>query len=57
MLQHACAHAVLDVIAAARLDDDGLDALEMEQMRKQQPGRPGADDADLRPHDAARPAR
>ena len=50
MLDQAGADAVLDVIAAAVLDDDGLDAGKMQQPRQHQPGRPCSDDADLRAH-------
>ena len=50
MLDQAGADAVLDVIAAAVLDDDGLDAGKMQQPRQHQPGRPCSDNADLRTH-------
>ena len=53
LLEHAGADAVLDVLAAAVLEHDRLDALAFEQARERQPGRAGADDADLRPHPAA----
>ena len=52
LLEHACADAVLDVLAAAGLEDDALDAGDLEQPRERQPGRPRADDSDLRPHAA-----
>ena len=47
LLQHARAHAVLDVVPAPCLDDDRLDALEVQEMGEQQPGGSGADDGDL----------
>ena len=47
------AHALLDVAAAARLEHDRLDPLAGEQEREQEPGGPGADDADLGPHAGA----
>jgi hypothetical protein len=53
LLEHAGADAVLAVLAVARLEDDALDAGDLEQARKRQPGRAGADDADLRPHSAS----
>ena len=42
-------HAIDDVVAAAVLDDDRVDAVQMQQMAEQQPGRTCADDSDLRP--------
>jgi hypothetical protein len=39
---------MLDVVAAAVLDDDRPDALEVEQMREEEARGPGADDPDLR---------
>ena len=50
LLEHAGAHALLDVLARARLEDDRLDALQVEQVGQQQPGRAGADDPDLGVH-------
>ena len=50
LLQHARADALLDVLAAARLEHDRVDALELEQLRQHEPGRPRAHDADLRAH-------
>ena len=52
LLDQAGADAALDIVAAAVLQDDGLDAREVQEMRQHQPGRPGADDADLRAHSA-----
>ncbi len=57
MLEHARAHAMLDVVAAAVLDDDRVNALEMQQMREQEPRGPRADDADLRAVYCHRPRR
>ena len=48
MLEHARADPMLDVVAASVLDDDGLDAFEVQEMRQEESGRPRADDADLR---------
>ena len=48
LLQDAGLHAVDDVVAAAVLDDDGVDAVQVQQMPEQQPRRTGADDPDLR---------
>jgi hypothetical protein len=48
LLQYARAHPVLDVVAVAILDDDRIDPRAMQQMRQQQAGRTGADDAHLR---------
>ena len=50
LLQHAGAHAVLDVGAAARFEHDAVDAFAIEQMREEQAGRPRADDGDLCVH-------
>src|SRR4029077_1275188 len=50
LLQHAGAHAVLHVGAAARFEHDAVDALAVEQMREEEPRRPRADDPDLRVH-------
>ena len=52
VLEHAGAHAVLDVLARARLQHDRLDAGALEQVREQQPRGPGADDPHLRLHHA-----
>src|SRR4051812_29787515 len=50
LLEDAGADAVLDVLAAAGLEDDGVDALEVQEVRQHQPGGPGTDDSDLCPH-------
>jgi hypothetical protein len=44
----ARANAVLYVIEASSLDDDGVDALALEEMSEQETGRTGADDNHLR---------
>ena len=52
LLEDAGPHAVDDVVAAAVLDDDGIDAVEVQQMAEQQPCRTCADDtrpASVRP--------
>jgi hypothetical protein len=50
LFEDACPDALLAVPAAARFDDDGLDALQVKKMREQQAGRPGSDDTDLGSH-------
>jgi hypothetical protein len=50
VLEHARADARLHVLARAVLDDDRLDALLRQQVGEQEPGRSGADDADLCAH-------
>src|SRR5207245_8752655 len=50
MFEHAGAHAMIDVVGASCIDDDRLDAFEMQQMREQQSCRSRADDAHLRAH-------
>ena len=47
LLEHAGAHALLDVLAVARLQHDGLDPVQVQQVGEQQAGRAGADDGDL----------
>ncbi len=47
LLQHAGPDPALHVSAAARLENDRFDALQMQKPRQQEPGWPGADDADL----------
>ena len=49
VLEHARPDPLLDVLAAADLEHDGLDPVAVEQVRQQQPRRPRADDPDLRP--------
>ena len=50
LLEHARAHAVLDVLARAGLQHDAVDPLAPEQVGEQQAGGPGPDDADLGVH-------
>ena len=50
VLDQPGADAALDIGAAAVLQDDRLDAFEMQEMRQHQPGRPGTDDPHLRSH-------
>src|SRR5262249_54442728 len=50
LLEHPRADPRLDVLATAVLEHDRVDAFQVEQVREHQPGRAGADDADLRPH-------
>ena len=50
LLEHAGAHARLDVLARARLEDDRLDAPQVQQVGQQQPGRTGPHDPDLGVH-------
>ena len=47
LLEHARPHPIDHVLAAAVLDDDRIDAVQMQQLAEQQPGRTRADDADL----------
>ncbi len=49
LLEHAGADPVLDVLATPVLEDDALDARDLEQPRERQPCRPRPDDADLCP--------
>jgi hypothetical protein len=48
LLEHAGTDTVLDVLTAAVLEHDRLDAGPVEQLRERQAGGPGPDDADLR---------
>ena len=47
LLQDACPDAVDDVLLASRLEDDRVDTLRRQQVSEHEPGRAGADDADL----------
>ncbi len=47
LFEHAGAHAFDHIVAVAVLEDDRIDALQVQQLPQQQPRRPGADDADL----------
>ncbi len=53
LLEHAGAQPLLDVLAAVALEHDRGDALAVQQVREQQPRRPGADDANLGLHELA----
>ena len=50
MLEHPGPYPLLDVVAAATLEHDRLDALAVQELREREACRAGADDADLRPH-------
>jgi hypothetical protein len=50
VLEDAGADALLDVLAASILEDDGLDPLELQQVAEEQPGGPRPDDSDLSAH-------
>jgi len=50
VLDQPGADAVLDVVAAAVLDDDRGNAGKVQQPPQHQPGRPGPDNSDLRAH-------
>src|SRR5688572_2547321 len=49
LLQDAGPDAVDDIVPAAVLDNDGIDAIEVKEMAQQQPRGAGADNSDLRP--------
>jgi hypothetical protein len=48
LLEHACAKPFLDVCTVASLDDDGVDAVTVQQVAEGESGRSGADDGNLR---------
>jgi 4'-phosphopantetheinyl transferase EntD len=48
LLEHTRAHALNDVLLAAILDNNRVDAGEVKQMTEHQAGRTCADDSDLR---------
>ncbi len=50
VLEHAGADALLDVLAAAVLEHDRLDAPRRQEVGQDEPGRSGADDPHLGPH-------
>ena len=50
LLEHTRSQALLDVLLAAVLEHDRLDALAVQEVREGETSRPGADDADLRAH-------
>jgi hypothetical protein len=47
LLEHARAHAMLDVFTVAVFQDDGIDARAVKEVRQHEPRRARADDADL----------
>ena len=47
VLEDARAHAALDVLPAAGLEHDGVDPLQVEELRQHETGRAGAHDRDL----------
>src|SRR4051794_17017088 len=49
LLEDAGADARFDVVAATVLEDDSVDARDVQQLPEREPGRAGADDRDLRP--------
>ena len=50
LLEHAGAHALLDVLAVARLEDHGLDAPQLQQPAEHQAGGAASDDRHLGTH-------
>src|SRR4051794_37877103 len=50
LLDQTGADAALDIVAAAVLDDDRVDALEIHEVGEHEAGGPGADDSDLCTH-------
>jgi hypothetical protein len=48
LLEHPGAHALDHVLPVAILDDERIDAAEVKEVSEHEPGRAGADDADLR---------
>src|SRR5207237_1751824 len=50
LLEHAGADRRPDLLAAAQLEHHGVDSLQVQQVRKQEPRRSGADDANSRAH-------
>ena len=50
LFEHARADACLDVVAAAVLEHDRVDPLQVEEVREHEARRAGPDDADLRAH-------
>ena len=57
LLEQPGPHALLDVLARARLEHNALDSLTVEQHREREPSGPGADDANLGVHGASLFAR
>ena len=50
VLDQPGADAVVDILFAAVLDDDGIDALQVQEPRQHQARRPRPDDTDLCAH-------
>ncbi len=50
LFQHTGPNAIFDVLAAAALQNNRLDAVQVQQMGKHQAGRSGPDNADLGSH-------
>jgi hypothetical protein len=50
LFQNTGADALLHILAAAIFEDDGFDAVEVQQVRENQTRWPGSDDANLRAH-------
>ena len=50
LLQHPGPDPLLDVLAATQLQHHRVDAVQVEEVRQQQPGRPRPDDPHLGPH-------
>ena len=50
VLEHTCPDRRLQVFAAATLEHDGVDPLQVQQVREQEPCRPAPDDPYLRTH-------
>src|SRR5262249_4134300 len=55
LLDQAGANAALDVLAAAVLQDDRVDARTLQEMRQHQPGPARANDSNLRAHSFSLP--
>jgi hypothetical protein len=50
LLQDARLDGLLDVVAGAQVDDDRVDAAQVQQVRQHQPGRARSDDPHLCAH-------
>ena len=48
LLEHACADAVLEVLATLALEDDRVDSLQVQELCEHEAGRTGSHDPDLR---------
>ena len=56
LLEHAGAHAALDVVAAPRFENHAVDALAKQEVRQKEARRARADDPDLCAHGVPNPA-